>query len=277
MSGEIVAAGKALEAAGKKALNQSDKVHEALIEAAKDTPEMAAAAKTMAARVAVKERIKLLIYRPFARMLGVSETYFEDVFPEEMASRISSIPEENLITPPVSIAVPTLLGLSYTFGEPELKSLYLNLLRTASDSRMVDQAHPAFAEIIKQLAPKEAVLLSVVLREGDLPIARVKDMVPPPGAGFKILMSHLISLGDDETNTMTEEPMAPIWLDNWRRLGLVDIRYDTYLSLPGGYEWVTSRPEYLRLSEQSGVNKLDYDRGVAILTNFGKQFRRAIS
>jgi hypothetical protein len=68
--GEIVVAGKAVEAVGRKALGQDDKVKDTLLQAAGDTSEMAAAARTMAARIAVKERIKLKLYQPFARMLG---------------------------------------------------------------------------------------------------------------------------------------------------------------------------------------------------------------
>jgi len=35
----------------------------------------------------VIERIKLKLYEPFARMLGVSKEYFEDTFPKEMAAK----------------------------------------------------------------------------------------------------------------------------------------------------------------------------------------------
>src|SRR6185437_11257996 len=119
--GEIVAAGKAVGAVGKKALAQDEKTKEVLLRIAEDTPEMQSAARSMAVRTAVKERVKLKLYQPFARMLGVSKVYFEDTFPQEMGVKIADIPEENLITPSASIAVPALLGLSYTFEDPTLK------------------------------------------------------------------------------------------------------------------------------------------------------------
>jgi hypothetical protein len=121
--GEIAAVGKAVEVAGKKALAENEKTKDALLRVAEGTPEMKAAARSIAARIAVKERVKLLLYKPFARMVGVSQAYFEDTFPEEMAAKIADIPEENLVTPPASLAVPALLGLSYTFEEPDLKEL----------------------------------------------------------------------------------------------------------------------------------------------------------
>jgi hypothetical protein len=48
-----------------------------------------------------KERVKLKLYQPFARMLGASKVYFEDIFPQEMTVKIADIPDENLITPPL--------------------------------------------------------------------------------------------------------------------------------------------------------------------------------
>jgi hypothetical protein len=71
-------------------------------------------------------------------------------------------------------------GLSYTFEEPSLKDLYLNLLATASDDRRADQAHPAFAEIIKQLTPDETKLLNSTLRNRDTPMARIIDNPESP-------------------------------------------------------------------------------------------------
>jgi hypothetical protein len=119
--GEIVAVGKAVEAIGKQALAEDEKTKEILLRVAEDTPEMKAAARSMAARTAVKERVKLILWKPFARMVGVSEEYFEDTFPEEIAAKVADIPDENLITPAV------------------------NLLATACDDRRADRAHPGFA------------------------------------------------------------------------------------------------------------------------------------
>jgi len=275
--GEIVAAGKAAEAIGKKALGEDEKTKDILLRAAEGSPEMTAAARSLAARTAVKERVKLKLYQPFARMLGVSKAYFEDTFPLEMGAKIADIPDDNLITPPASVAVPALQGLSYTFEEPSLKELYLNLLATASDNRRADQAHPAFAEIIKQLAPNETHLLNVTLNVQDSLAARVKDeRADPPGA-FIVLMSHLLPLIDATTREPKEEPQAPTWVDNWQRLGLVNVTYTEYRTGDGAYDWVHMRPEYVRLTERPNVTKINFDKGLIRTTDFGRQFFRAVT
>lgn len=272
--GEIVAVGKAAEAVGKKALAEDEKTKEVLLRIAEDTPEMAAAARSLAARTAVKERVKLLLYRPFARMLGVSQEYFEDTFPNEMGAKVADIPEENLIIPPANVAVPALQGLSYTFGEPNLKELYLNLLATASDDRRADQAHPAFAEIIKQLTPSETTVLNAVLRLEATAVARIKHELSDPPGSFRVMMTHLLPLVKG-TGEPKEEPQAPTWVDNWQRLGLVNVTYLEFRTDAGAYDWVQKRPEYVRLAKL--ITQLNFDRGLMRTTDFGRQFLRAVS
>lgn len=274
--GEIVAAGKAAEAIGMKALGEDEKTKDVLLRVAEDTPEMKAAARSMAARTAVKERVKLKLYQPFARMIGVSQAYFEDTFPEEMGAKIYDVPDENIITPPASVAVPALQGLSYTFEEPNLKEMYLNLLATASDDRQADQAHPAFADIIKQLTPKETQLLNATLSSYSVVTVRVKDERDDPQGSYRVLMSHLVPIAD-ETGEPIEEPQVPTWVDNWQRLGLVNVTYSESRSDKDAYTWVETRPEYVRLAERPGIQKLGFDKGLIRTTDFGRQFFRAVT
>jgi hypothetical protein len=273
---EITAAGKAAEVLGKNALGEDEKTKEVLLRLAEATPEMTAAARSMAARTAVKERVKLRLYQPFARMLGVSKTYFEDTFPLEMAAKIADIPEENVITPPASVAVPALQGLSYTFEESALKELYLNLLKTAIDGRQAGVAHPAFAEIIKQLAVDEVKLLNIVLSRTDVLAARVKNQRPGPLQPFNVLLSHLLPIADGATSEPVEAPQVPTWIDNWQRLGLVNVTYSEYRSDQDAYDWVETRPEYVRLAALPDVN-ITFDKGLVRITDFGRQFFRAVT
>jgi hypothetical protein len=275
--GEFIAASEAAAAIAKKALGEDDKSNDLLLRLSEDTPEMRAAARSKAARMAVKQQILLKLYWPFARMLNISQAYFEDTFPQEMAAKIADIPEEHLITPSASLAVPALEGLGYSFEEPSLKELYLNLLATASDDRQTDQAHPAFADIIKQLAPRETQLLNMTLGQpNDITAARAKDLRDDPPGSFRLLISHLLPLSD-ETGKPMQEPQAPTWVENWQRLGLVNVTYTEFRSGTDAYAWVESRPEYLELAKRPDIKKLSFDRGLMRVTAFGRQFFRAVS
>ncbi|MET7967562.1 DUF4393 domain-containing protein [Micromonospora sp. NPDC005305] len=272
---EIAAVGKAIEVVGQKALGQDEKTRDELLSAAQGTPEFQAAARTAAARIAVKERIKLRLYQPFARMIGVSKAYFEDVFPEEMAARTANIPDEHMVTPPASVAVPAMQGLSYTFEEVNLRELYLNLLTTATDDRRSDSAHPAFSEVIKQLSARETVFLNAVLSKSNVPAARLDDQAD--NGGYRVMLSHLLNFRDAETGAPIDTSHVPVWIDNWERLGLVEVSYQAHLTEERHYEWVTRRPEYLMFSRVLGVRTLKHTKGIVSRTAFGERFIRAVS
>ena len=282
---EVAAAAKALEALGKKALDQNQETKAQLIEAAKDSPEMKAAARSMAARVAVKERIKLKLYQPFARMIGVSKAYFEERFPEEMEEKLAGIPEENLVTPPASVAVPALQGLSYSFDEENLREMYLNLIAAASDNRRRGDSHPAFSEVIKQLSSDEVKILNDVLHgRGDGTIAQIR-YVNSTNQSFVTMMNHLLNLNDSKTGAIVYIPEVPAWVDNWVRLGLVDVSYESHRFRDGAYDWVKDRPEYLQIPDEAPLTEPDAPavmkrviaEGILDVTAFGQRFIRAVS
>jgi hypothetical protein len=93
---------------GEKVLAEDEKTKDVLLRQVEGTAEMAAAARLMAARTAVVERIKLKILQPLAFLFGIRSDYFADTFPQEMAAKLTEVPEENIVTP----FPPT------TFGKP---------------------------------------------------------------------------------------------------------------------------------------------------------------
>src|SRR5450759_490020 len=156
--GEIAAvgAGKAILKAGAEALSEDSKTNAILGDLAKSSTAMQAAAEVRARRIAVKQEILLRIWQPFAKWFGVSSDYFETTFANDLAEKMVEVPQEEIVTPKVSVVAPAVQGLSYSLDEPNLKEMYLNLLAGASDQRRANKAHPSFAEIIKQLSADEA-------------------------------------------------------------------------------------------------------------------------
>jgi hypothetical protein len=273
---EITAVGKAAKVVGKKAFAEDEKTKDVLLRVAENTPEMRVAARSMATRIAVKEEIKLKLIQPIARLFGVRSIYIEQIFPQDMADKLVDVPVENIITPSPSIAIPAIQGLSYSFEEPSLKNLYLNLLSTASDERRADKAHPAFAEIIKQLAPQEANVLDVVLRKHQIAVVTLTDDDGKDNGPYEVLMRNLLPLIDEDTSEPKVTPQISIWADNWVRLGLIGIRYDEYFSDESMYHWVKTRPEYIRLAALPNVGRVNFNKGMLRVTDLGQQFFRAV-
>jgi hypothetical protein len=108
-------------------------------------------------------------------------------------------------------------------------------------------------------------------------MARIIDNPESPAGSFIVLMSHLLPLVDGTTEEIKEEPQAPIWVDNWQRLGLVEVTYMEHQTGDDAYDWVQTRPEYVRLGAQPGVNKINFTKGIVRTTAFGRRFLSAVS
>lgn len=79
------------------------------------------------------------------------EAYFERVS--------NSIPEDQQVPPSPSLLLPLLEKLKYQDEQDILTSLYIELLTRACDKERVNEAHPAFINIIPQLSSDEAKII----------------------------------------------------------------------------------------------------------------------
>ncbi len=206
-----------------------------------------------------------------------ARTYFSGTFQQEIAAKAEAIPPEHIVEPKASIAGPTLQGLAFTHEEPNLKEMYLNLLATSMDGRAASVAHPAFVEIIKQLDSEDARLVRGALQSPvAIPIVQVHRT--KKDGGYNILIQHLLNLTDSTTGLPIEDQTLPAMVDNWIRLGLVDVMYDKFLNDPTNYSWVDQRPEYIQLTEAPQADELTvtYQKGILNRTELGKRFAKAV-
>lgn len=204
--------------------------------------------------------------------------YFSGKFQQDIAEKTQAIPPEHIVEPKASIAGPTLQGLAFTHEEPNLKEMYLNLLATSMDGRSASLAHPAFVEIIKQLDGVDAMLLRNPLQSlNAIPIVQIQRKWQN-GSGYILLIHHLLDLKDSTTGLPIEYLQLPAVIDNWIRLGLVEVDYGKHLVDIAHYSWVDQRPEFIRLSQgpQSDEAKVEFTKGIMQRTELGKRFARAI-
>jgi len=286
--GEAAGAAAAARAVAKAA-GDDEKTKEAMGRAALDTPGGKKAVELRGQRMAVRQQLLLNIWRPLARTLGVSKEYFEGQFSSDMADKTSGIPDEHLTAPAAPLALPAMQALGWSLDEPNLKEMYLNLLAAASDGRRSD-AHPSFAEVIKQLSPDEAGVLSDVmraLRNGPSTIVCIEKWITKGSRadGFITLKKHVLSLRRVEDTTIPAvEPRLTMWIENWARLGLVDVDYGVARkpAIAGSdpYAWVSERPEFLEASSlvpEGDPGEVKWATGLIALTDYGQSFRAAVS
>ncbi len=252
-----------------------------VLKAAGDSPQVREAAGNLGQTAVTLTKTINNVLVPLAAInfaFDKAKAYFSGRFQQDIAERAQAIPPEHIVEPKASIAGPTLQGLAFTHEEPNLKEMYLNLLTTSMDGRSASFAHPAFVEIIKQLDSEDARLVRGALQSPSaIPIVQILRKLKD-GSSFNVLFQHLLNLKDSTTGAPVEDSQLPAMIDNWIRLGLVEVAYDKHLTDAAHYSWAEQRPEFLRLSQaaQPDGAKVEYKMGIMQRTELGKRFARAI-
>ncbi len=200
--------------------------------------------------------------------------YFMNCFSKDFENKTKSIPKECVVEPKISIVGPALQGLAFSCEEDELKSMYISLIAAAIDVRKAQDVHPAFIEIVRQITAKEAILLQTVLSLDIMPIAQLILHDGEDGR-FLVMTRHLMSVavyteGSNEQN-IVEQSMV----ENWIRLGLVEVSYEDLLATRAYYDFVKGAPKYLELHKVHG-DRLTVGQGVLSRTSFGEKFARSV-
>lgn len=279
------------ETAGKLAIGAQDERRAekaALRDAASGSADMQLAAQAHAKRLAVREQFLLNLWRPLGKWAGVSQDYFRNEFPGELASRLEDVSDDDLQTPKPVIVAPAMEALGYSLDEPALKEMYLNLLAGASTKSRSDQVHPSFVDVIRQLASTEAVLLETVLRLGTWSLAQVRRIYTSDSS-YEILLPYLLPLVHKETKVPLVFNGLSGWIENWERLGLVQpsVAEHRVSRTPGRdlYDWVETRPEYMSLKATEPVApegeqpewRIGFEKGILRATDRGAAFLRIVS
>ena len=80
-----------------------------------------------------------------------------------LEEKLRNTPAENIITPPSYVAVPAMQSIAYCMDNIQLRDMYAELLAHAMNSETVDNVHPTFVEIIKQMSPFDAVVFKELI------------------------------------------------------------------------------------------------------------------
>lgn len=252
-----------------------------VIKAAGDSPHVKEAANNLGQTAVTLTKTINNVLVPLAAInfaFDKARAYFAGKFQAEIEEKARAIPPEHIVQPKPSIAGPTLQGLAFAHEEPDLKDLYLNLLATSMDGRKAAQAHPAFVEIIKQLDGRDAkTIRPILVSESPLPIAQIRRIKASDGSFF-VLHHHLLDYRSETTGKPAEDEALPSMVDNWMRLGLVEVTYEQHLTNPNAYSWAEQRPEFTKLKRQALPEgyRLDIAQGLMRRTELGKRFGLAI-
>ncbi|NVM64493.1 hypothetical protein FHW88_002782 [Mucilaginibacter sp. SG538B] len=186
-----------------------------------------------------------------------------------VAQKLENIPQENVITPPLQIAGPTIEALRYTGEDSEIRELYANLIATSMNSELVHKAHPGYVDIIRNMTSDEAILLKCFVSSDIYPFIDVKKKLDD---GYIICYSTFTIF--HRPYNISRIDLIPLYIDNLIRLGLLERTDTLLLTQPNTYEPLVE-DEYLSdlkcqitLSER----EIGYNKGIIRLNSFGKEF-----
>ncbi|TQL66805.1 uncharacterized protein DUF4393 [Nocardioides albertanoniae] len=145
------------------------------------------------------------------------------------------------------------------------------LLRRSRDVWDDNERHPAFVAILNELAPDEARVLVLMLKEGPQPAVDVVE-----GGLFGALrgsrtVAHGLTMIGPQASVRFPS-LVPQYLDNLTRLGLVRQSEDPVADLVR-YQVVEAQPDVLEAVHSTGGTRIK--RRSILLTPFGQDFARA--
>ncbi|MCS0562695.1 DUF4393 domain-containing protein [Citrobacter freundii] len=264
---------KAESSQSAQSLTVTAQVAKDLMELAKNDENTVAASKNFGeSAVIISKTVKNCLLPLAAVNYGIdkAKAYFEKTFKKDLEEKTQSIPAENIVEPKASIAGPALQGLAFSHEEYNLKEMYLNLISSSMNRDVANDAHPAFVEVIKQLTSDEAEMLQIYLCDS-----------APRVIGRVIYQQRNSSLQIDGNQNIlmlqigTEpyyDKYLPSYVDNWVRLGIVEVRYDQYLK-EELYEPLKIRNEYTQDNVNYGDDFIKtLGKGLIRRTPFGAQF-----
>ncbi len=198
----------------------------------------------------------------------------KDFVSTKVSERLKNTPPEDIQPPMPNVAGPTLESLRYTGFESTLRDLYANLLATAIDIKTASLAHPAFAEIIRQMTPDEARLVALFAQVRMFPVVTVRRETLSPVSGIDVLRNFSF-LGVDAGCSYPD--LTPQYLDNLCRLGIIAIPERFYVAA-NAYDKLENDPRIKSLIAEN--NSVANCRGVVVkaiveVTELGRQFIRA--
>ena len=199
-----------------------------------------------------------------------------DYLDASLSEKLKYVPKEDIITPKLTLAGPAIEAMRFAADDEILRELFTNLLASAMNRHTAQSAHTAYVEVIKQLEPDEAKILSFIcgsnLQMLPLITIRKKGITPEQGS-FAVYMNftNLGYLAECENPSNIRQ-----YIDNLIRLRILEIPHGRYLLTDSLYEELRQLSEFKHIISKIRLSgfELEESLGYLTITNFGEQFAR---
>jgi hypothetical protein len=192
-----------------------------------------------------------------------------------VAQKLEKIPENRIIPPPPNVAGPAIESLKFSGHDETLREMFANLIANSIDSETVQDAHPSFVDIIRNLTPDEGLILKLFISQNEFPMLDV-IFKHNKGTGYNRLQRNVSLIGIKAG--CTHPNLVVNYLDNLSRLGLLEVPSGARINDLKQYEPVKSHPDIQKLValyERNPNGVIKYTDKLIVKTDMGQQFINA--
>lgn len=205
---------------------------------------------------------------------SIEQEYNLLLYKEQIQKNMSSIKEENIQEPKMSIVGPALESSKFYFEESHFREMFAKLLASACDSSKSNYIHPSFTEIIKQLDAKDAKVLKTFRYKSK---QSIYDYVATAKGGTSSFLKNVFFINHD----YSERECYCSSITNLVRLGIISTDYIRHLINDPYLDFVKNDPFFEDMKENfKELNQLIGNQftgftaksGVVELTPLGNDF-----
>lgn len=189
------------------------------------------------------------------------------VYKQKLSASIAKIPEDKQTEPSLQITAQALENSKYCVSEKELCDMFVSLISNSMNKDYINDIHPSFAEIIKQMSVLDAKIINLLKPKAlpGLPIC--KYGVKIPGTVTQTPIPEHIFLETDDGDIHARS----ISLCSLARFGLISISYTQWLTDQNLYNKFSIFPLYEDLKKM-WPGEPTISKGMILLTPLGRSF-----
>ncbi|RJY50802.1 DUF4393 domain-containing protein [Veillonella atypica] len=194
-------------------------------------------------------------------------------FKQSVETHYTNIPDEYKSEPNLSIIGPALEASKFYIQEKSIREMFAKLITADMDTRKKNNLHHSFVEIIKQLSPHDALLLSKLPKVG--PIGEIRLYNKDESTYSLRTKEDLIIIPDIPELINIDTSIA---INNLNRLGLAQINHIMSLVNKSCYAPYEDLPEFkdgllLVKTHPELFTKVEVNKGMYSITPFGDAFK----
>lgn len=205
----------------------------------------------------------------YSDRVNYKRTFNNEQFRKSLEEKIMTIPDENIVEPPLHVLGPALEASKFYFENEQLRDMFAQLIASSINSDTADFVHPAFIEIIKQLSPDEAKILKYI-KTDFFPLLSIFFKTGQT-FGMSPVILNFTNIGEKAGCEHPIKTMA--YLDNLKRLGLIEFYENSKMADESQY---IPLKEHGNMQDQykmaSFLGEPVYKESTAKATIFGKIF-----